>query len=356
MSVEDLSNTTSLATVAGLPAANTEPLNDDAALGAVWDQLEHDNGTARGPDGKFVSANVEQDAPVPEEPPQEGEGTGEEGDEAGSSTLTASGAPLPANWNGMDEDWAKIPADVQAKIATREGELHSRMSEQGRQIGTYKPVYDVVEQNRDLFNGKKRDDGGEITPAFAVQFLMEAQRQIDANPVASLIQIADRYGMRHHLAAALTGQIPIPQTAPQQQPAMTPAEIQRIVKEALTEDATVKSANEELSRFAAGKPLFAEISEDDMVHSIQKARNRLGDTASKQAVFDLAYDIAVNADPDLRAKAAATKKAAASDPKRVADAKRANGVNVTSTSSGKARELTEDELLAQAYDDIQNKD
>lgn len=354
MSVEDLSNTTSLATVADLPEANAEPVSDDTALGAVWDQLERDNGAARGTDGKFTNTNGEGGEALPIDPPQEGEGTGEEGDEAGSSTLTASGAPLPANWNGMDEDWAKIPADVQAKIATREGELHSRMSEQGRQIGTYKPVYDVVDQNRDLFNGKKRDDGGEITPAFAVQFLMEAQRQIDANPVASLIQIADRYGMRQHLAAALNGQVPIPQTP--QQPAMSPAEIQRIVQEALTKNATVHSANEELSRFAAGKPLYAEISEDDMVHSIHKARNRLGDTASKQAVFDLAYDIAVNADPDLRAKAAATKKAAASDPKRVADAKRANGVNVTSTSTGKARELTEDELLGQAFDDIQNKD
>jgi hypothetical protein len=135
------------------------------------------------------------------------------------------------------------------------------------------------------------------------------------------------------------------------QPAgMSPADVEKIIKGALTEDATVRAAAEELSRLSKDKPLYSEIAEDDMVHSIHKARTRLGDAASKEAVFDLAYDIAVNADPDLRAKAAAAKKAAATDPKRTADARRANAVNVTSNATGQTRQLTEDEQLARAYD------
>lgn len=354
MSVEDLNNAN-----AGATGAEQTVVDDDAALAAAFDQAsadEPDGGQQRGEDGKFKT-NGDGDEPDPNDPPQEGEGTGEEGDEAGSSTLTATGAPLPANWNGMDEDWAKIPPDVQAKIAVREQELHTRMSEQGRQIGQYKPLWDVVDQNKDLMEGRKMPDGRDITPAHGVAFLLAAQRAFDDNPIAALLDMADRAGVRQHLAAVLTGQAQIPRTQPQpQQPAVAPADVERIVKEALTEDASAKAANEELSRLSKDKPLYAEIAEEDMVHSIHKARKRLGNAASKEAVFDLAYDIAVNADPDLRAKAAAGKKAAVDNAKRVTDAKRANGVNLTSTQSSKGQSLTEDELLARAYDEIQSKE
>lgn len=356
MSVEDLNNPNAGAAGAG---AETTVVDDDAALAAAFDQASTDDqpaGQKRGDDGKFTT-NGEGDEPDPNDPPQEGEGTGEEGDDAGSSTLTAASTPLPANWNGMDEDWAKIPPDVQAKIAVREQELHNRMSDQGRQISTYKPLWDVVDQNKDLMEGRQMPDGREITPAHGVAFLLAAQRAFDENPIAALLDMADRAGVRQHLAAVVTGQAQVPRTQPQpQQPGVVPADVERIVKEALNEDAAAKAANEELSRLSKDKPLYAAIPEEDMVHSIHKARKRLGDAASKEAVFNMAYDIAVNADPDLRAKAAAGKKAAADNAKRVDEAKRANGVNVTSTQSGKGRSLTEDELLERAYDEIQSKE
>ncbi|MFD9897474.1 hypothetical protein [Mesorhizobium sp. NPDC059025] len=253
----------------------------------------------------------------------------------------------------MDADWVKIPADVQAKIAARETELHTRMSEQGRQIGGFKAYTEIFERNADLLAGKTKPDGSAPTMADAVDFLFQAQRRLDENPIAALIDIADRYGARDHLAAALAGQIAIP--ADRQRQTLTEADVTRIVRESSEHDATQRAANEEISRLAKDKPLYAEIAEDDMVHAIFKARNRLGDAASNEAVFDLAYDMAVNADPDLRTKAAAAKKAAAEDPKKTADAKRAASVNVTSTATGQNRQFTEDELLGQAYDEAQNR-
>ncbi|MEI5680496.1 MULTISPECIES: hypothetical protein [unclassified Mesorhizobium] len=361
MNVENLNSSTALST-GNAAVIETADLggNEDAALEAVWNQIERDNGSARDEGGKFSNGNGEGDEAAkaaetdPNAPPQEGEGTGEEGNEAGSSTLTATGVPLPANWNGMDGDWAKIPPDVQAKIAARDTEIHARMSEQGRKISEFQPYTEVFDRNKDLLSGKKMENGSEPSMVQAVDFLMNAQRRLDQNPIAGLMEIAERYGVLPHLKAVFSGQMQIPSDP---QPAgISPADVERIVKGALTEDATVKAANDELSRLTADKPLFSEIPEDDMVHFIHRARTKLGDAASKEAVFNQAYDMAVNADPDLRAKAAATKKAAAADPKRTADAKRANSVNVTSTSTGKARELTEDELLSSVYDEIQNKD
>lgn len=344
------------------PAATTVDLgstgNDDAELSAIYDQIERDNGAARDEAGKFSSGDGTTenngDGTTSSERPQEGGEPGGETGDAGSST--AQPVPLPANWRGMDADWAKIPADVQAKIAARDGELHTRMSEQGRQISAFKPVYDAVEQHRDVLEYHRMPDGGPIEPAFAVDFLLNAQRKLDTNPIAGLIEIADRYGVRDHLAAAITGQIPIPQTPQQQSAGLSPADVQRIVQESLSEEAQVRTLNDELSRLSKDKSLYSEIPEQDMVHSIHRARERLGETATKEAVFDLAYDMAVHADPTLRAKAAAAQSAAAAKSQRqTADARRAASINVTSTSTGRARELTEDEQLAQVYDEIKAK-
>ncbi len=170
------------------------------------------------------------------------------------------------------------------------------------------------------------------------------------------------YGARQALAHALGVQ-----AAPNSSAGVSPAEIKALIRDAMSEVSTrqateaeeldrINAAEKELDRLSKGKPLYSEIAEDDMVYAINKARGRLGEAASIDAVFDLAYDMAVNADPDLRKKAAAVqKKPAAEDPKKIEGAKRASSVNLTSTSTGKARELSEDELLAKAFDEAQDK-
>ena len=352
--MENLTNTDTTTADTGTVIDTASAPSDDAALGAVFDQFERDNGSARDEAGKFTNANG---AEASDGSSQEGEETGEVQANTEVSSPSADPVPLPANWRGrgMESVWGKIPADVQAQIAQHDAELHTRMSEQGRQIAEFRPYSEVFERNKDLLSGKTMPDGTAPTMLQGVDFLFSAQRRLDQNPIAGLIEIADRYGVRQHLAAALSGQIEIP--ADRQSPALTASDIAQIVREMQQEETVARSANEEVSRLAKDKPLYSEIAEDDMVHAIHKARSKLGDAASHEAVFDLAYDMAVNADPDLRKKAAAATKAAAAeeDPKRTADARRATSVNVTSTTTGKSRQLTEDELLGQAYDEAQNK-
>jgi phosphoserine phosphatase len=105
-----------------------------------------------------------------------------------------------------------------------------------------------------------------------------------------------------------------------------------------------------VDRVSKDMPLYDQIPEPDLVSFIHMAKQKLGGSASHEAVLKRAYDMAVNADPDLRAKAAALQGAATDDAERVAAAKRANATNLRSTSSGKARELTQEEELGAIYD------
>ena len=339
-------------------------LVDEDALGAIFDKHDRDHGAARD-NGKFVSPNPEKRAAV-EAPAQTGAGDGKEGEtEPGSSTPATTTVPLPGNWTGLDAVWEKIAPEDRQRIAAVQNEMHAKLSDQGRVISTLKPVSEVLERQKDYFDGRyKTADGQAITPAVAVEFFFNVQRELDKDPVTGLLNIADRYGAREQLAAALGKVAPagegqqgdaalrseIAGLKSQIRDLLNPASIDARINQKFSEKAAEKAADEEVSRLSKDKPLYSEIPEEDMVSSIHKARRKLGDAASKEAVFDLAYDMAVNADPDLRAKAAAAKPAAGDDPKKVEAAKRANAANIPSTSSGRTRQLTEEEELGEVYD------
>jgi hypothetical protein len=329
-----------------LPEGLAASIDVDADLGAVWDKMERDNGAERD-NGRFASPD--KDEPEPEQesagppPPADGE------EEAQSVSTPVAAAPLPPNLLGLEEDLAKIPADIREKIAARAMETHARMSDQGRQISTFKPITEVLERHKDVISGHRMPDGSPVTPHTAIDFLFNAQRKLDANPVAGLLEIIDTYNARDALKAVLTGQQEIPRTP---QPAPKPVDVERLVEAKLNEFTLAQKGQEEISRLSQGKPLFSEIPEDEMVFHINKAWEKLGSTASRQAVFDLAYDRAVNADPVLRAKAVPPKAVPPKAPD-IEAVKRANSVNIPSTSSGKPRPMSEDELLAATYDKAQ---
>ena len=369
MSVENLANA---AVETAMPVAS-----DDDQLGAIWDQVERDNGAARAEDGKFRSPNAEASTAPKEnaeitETPLEGEGGGEDGEKT-DSTPVVSTAPLPANWVGSDGKirpdleaiWNKLPPEDQQTLSRQQTDLHSRMSEQGRQIGALRPLNDVVERHRDLLEGRTLQDGSPVSPQAAIDFLFTAQRKLEADPASALIEIADTFGARDQLIAALvaagSGQQRQPNPTPRQSAGLTPAQIEEMVNSRLdhrlSEDAALRAAEAELDRLSKDKPFYAEIPESKMVNFILMSREDLGDAASPEAVFSRAYDMAVNADPILRAKAAAVnapqpKPAAQTDPKKTAGAKLAASVNVTSTKAGAPRKLSEDDELSGLYDEL----
>ena len=334
------------------------PVNDDAALEAIWNKNERDNGAAR-ENGKFASTKPEDQAAQAATDPLEG-GKGEEKPVV-SSTPDAAAVPLPANWRGMEETWEKIPAELRGSIAAKEQELQSTLSEQGRQLSAFKPVGEVIQKYGRFFStdsGYKMEDGTVPTPAQGIEYLFTVQDQLEKNTVPTLIEIIDRYGARDQIAAAF-GQAPQGDSELRREiaglkallaNANNPANIDQRIDQKFQAEAAAKAAAEEIKELSKDKPLFSEIPEKRMVSFINDAWDRLGDTAEKSAVLNLAYDMAVNADPELRAKAAAAKAAAVTDPKRVEGAKRAAGVNLTSTASGKGRPLTEEEELGMVFD------
>ena len=353
------------------PDTTTQSLDD--ALDAVWSKHgggefddspvyeEQTEGPARGPDGKFVSQKTEseQETPDPktEEAPQEGEEgaeqepateeaqEGEEPAEEGAETeeQPQSAAPVPSAWQHRKELWEQMPEDAREFISQREDELQRRQSDLGRQASEYKPVKQVLEHFRGLYDGQ-------LTPDQAVGQLFAAQAGLtDPNTrLQTLMQIVESYGAADQLRAVLTGEAEMPKTHQQpQQPGLTPEQIRGLLKQELAADRASREMSELVSRLSADKPLYNDIPETEMVYFIDKAWNRLGNTASQDAVFNMAYDMAVNADPDLRAKAAALTqvKAATRKPVSTEEAKRANSVNVTSTSSGKAQKPDLDKAL-----------
>ncbi|MER8628520.1 hypothetical protein NKH55_01920 [Mesorhizobium opportunistum] len=343
-------------------AINDNAAADDTALEAIWNKNERDNGAER-ENGKFVSADRSDAADTVS--PKGGEG----GELAGDGLTPGAGSvPLPDNWKGLQGAdvikgaWEKTPAEIRAFVAAREQELQGRLSDHGRQLSTVKPIQEVIDRHSHYFDpqkGRKLADGTVVTPAKAIDFLFNAQANLDRAPVESIMAIIDSYGVRDKIAAAFGQTVQQGESELRQEIAGlktllatvgNPASIDDRINQKLQERVDQQSAADELTRLSADKPLYSEIPEVDMVEAIHKARRKLGDAASKEAVFGLAYDMAVNADPDLRAKAAAGKPAASNGAAKVEGARRAAAVNIPSTASGKGRALTEEEELAAVYD------
>jgi hypothetical protein len=354
------------AAVIDAPQTDTVAVTDDA-LGAVWDKYERDNGADRATDGKFASSRAaepttEGTQPAAGEEPLEG-GEGGEAAEAGSTAQTA--APLPSNWqsNEMKEVWAKIPADLQPVIAAHDAKIRETLSKQGNALQAWKPISEIINENKDYFDGTK----AQYKPDDAIKAMFETVRQLDTHPVETLVQIAKEYGVLDKLAgafrlegedgaavntqnAALVAEISeLRNTIRELQSGFKPEIVDERVTQKLLEREEHAAAQDAIRRTSKDMPLFDAVPEDDMVHYIHRAKAKLG-TGSKDAVLKLAYDMAVNADPDLRARAAALNGAAVTDAGKVAAQKAANAANLRSTSTGKARELSEDELLGSIFD------
>jgi len=364
MSVEALTAPQPDSAAATIPApidTNTDTnISDDDALGAAFDRVSRDNGAAR-ENGRFASPKPNgQQEPTNEEPL---EGGGGEDTEAADTSTPAADVPLPSSWRGKEELWGKIPAEVKADLRAHQEGLHKTLSQQGQALSAFKPLSDVFGEFKEYFNGER----GQYKPDEAVRFLFAVQRSMDDKPVETILDIADRFEVRDKLIAALGGTVADPAAGGRQnneQAFLTqisqlkadvarlsdPSKIDERITKKLTEDRQQLEVDEVISRVSKDMPLYDQIPEPDLVTFIQVAKQKLGSAASHEAVLKRAYDMAVHADPDLRAKAAALASAAATDPDRVAAAKRANATNLRSTSSGRARELTQEEELEAVYD------
>jgi len=339
----------------------TAPASLDTELDGIWDRAYVTNGADRGEGGKFVSPNAEPNTETattqePEQASLEGETAGE-GQVDGS---TPAGVPLPANrlLTSLDPEWATLSPEVQQKLTERSNELHTRLSDMGKQVSTYKPLQDAASEFAEYFNGNLRgSDGQPINPADGIRYLANIQRQMDAKPLETLLSIADTYNLREELAKAFGGQV---QSVPQDQKILldkiagleralqgvqSPANIEQVLE--------ARELKAEARRLRESEPLVEAIEPERWEFFVKEGLRKLGEGASVQAVFKYAVSAAVEADPALRAKSQAAKPAAVNgNAQKAEEAKRAASVNVTSTSTGKARQPSLDDELGAVYDKL----
>jgi len=340
MSVEELNAPLNDSAATDPGTINTD-VSDDDALGAVFDRMGRDGDVSSG------------ENPLAENP-LEGGGGGEQ--PAGDTSTPPSGVPLPSNWRGLEDTWGKIPPELREPIRAHEEKLHRTLSEQGQVLSAYKPLGDVISSYREYFNGERAS----YKPHEAIDYLFSLQRNMDARPLDTLLEIADNYELRPELARIFAAGgggdnnpnvllARIGQLENTIRSMGDPAGIDQRISQKLHEDRTFNAVTEVIGRASKDMPLYAEV-EGDLPIYITKSWEKLGPAASQEAVLKRAYDMAVNADPDLRAKAAAFQSAAAGNPNQVAAAKRANQANLRSTSTGRTRDLTEEEELGAVYD------
>lgn len=321
---------------------------EDEALGAAFDRLMTNNGSDRGEDGKFVSTNPDKAASPGGE---DGAGDGD------AATVASDTSPAPANWNGLDDAWKALPADLQAKVKPHFEDLHRRMSDQGRQLASVKPFADHMAQATQAIPTFKG-----MAPEQVSQKALELAAvavELKRDPVGTLINIAHSTGQLEALAAKLSGQAmpegtqqitdlkrEIASLKNQLQQAADPSQIETQVSRVFEG----RAAQEAVNQFASdpANSFFADV-EPQMPAFITLAKEAKPGAPIKD-VLQTAYDMAINALPEVRAKVQAAVKSAAADPARTEAAKKAASINVKSNSTGKERVLTEAESLGSAYD------
>lgn len=337
------------------PAPIEAPINMDAELDAIYERNHVTNGAERADDGKFTSPDKEEVIPeAVETEPVEAEESVLEGAEAGEaegsdgSTPSDPSVPLPANWNGKDELWSKVPKEIQADIAAIQNELQARLSDQGRKIAEAKPITDTVAEFRHLFEGRVDEQGRALSPHEGIRRLAAAQQGLE-NPqtrLQTIMSIVDGYGARDHLAAILSGKAPVPVS----QPVQPQPNIDAVVEFKVSEKLDLNAREAAVSSFSQANPIWNQVGQEQQYNYTLAARTLLP-TASYDAVLKRALALAIEDTPALKAQIAAAAKPAVV-PKSVSPeaAKRAKSVNVPSTATGKVKEPTEDELLSRIYD------
>lgn len=333
--------------------APAEVVSDDDAMSAIYDRLVTNNGADRAEDGKFKSPKAESvndSAPVDGSPGGE-EGAADEPVEADNGVQQVPAAPshIPSE---VKAAWEKLPADAQKALADYTSQQDKKFGELGRELQKYKPVNDVVNEFKEYFDGSK----GKHDPAQAMRALFNIQRNMDSDPVGTLYKIAQTYGIHDQLfqgnadasreISSLTQTI---QELRQQVSQLTNGEYIQNQFSLLSEQQNVTKAIDE---FASSAPFYAEV-ENALPQFIDVARSRMGDTAKPQELLKAAYDMAVNAIPEVREKVQAAEKVKAAeqpDPKRTEAARKAASINVKSKGTGKQSFSSDEEAMAAAYD------
>lgn len=335
-------------------------VSSDEALGAIYDRLTT-KGIESEPEAEPSEAQAGRDergrfvkqAPA-EASPQDGEADVEEAP-ASVSERQAAPVSLPATWRqDMADIWEAVPEQHRDRLAQWSVETNNKLRDMGRKLEGYSDVQsvfdDMLQTYPDRFNGPEA-----MKPADGIKFLYQVQKDMDQKPVETLVDIATRYNIIPDLAKALgvTGdQVGVVQTLQntiQQLEARLANKFSPdMIRQEVTRTLSQREMEAEVTKFAAEKPFFEELT-PDLPDFIAIARKKMPE-ASHLELLSSAYDMAVNANPELRQKVSATQRVSATSEQRVAAAKKATSINIKSTAASKGKPRSDEEAMGDVYD------
>lgn len=315
-----------------------EPTEDDA-LSAAYDKL-----TAEDP----VEEAVEDAAP--DQPDQE------EVAEAETAEEPAPEAPsdLPA---ALKNHWKAIPEEARDAFVNSQREMSRKLAEAGRMTQGLSPIKDVLvkasQEIPHLMNMKPEQVASEVME------LARMSQNFQQKPVETMLSLVKRHGLEQAMAQALSGQ-DVTQDARhtaalQNKIASLEKQLAQVsnpeyLREQVSSITAQERATDEVTRFAQSAEHWGDV-EPHIPQIIPLMREKMPNGSNAdilKASYELALQIYL---PDAKAKAEAAEQAAARpDPEKAEAVKRAKSVNVSGQSSGKAREMTEDEIYSAAYE------
>lgn len=323
----------------------------DDAVGAAYDRMMTNNGSDRGDDGKFVSPNGQEASAG---------GADEAGAGAPAVTPPAVETPAPAHLpQSIKSLWPAMSEDARKAWSAHVTDTDRKFGEQGKVLGQMKPFHDEFVAAMEQY-----PEWRGLPPAQLAQGairLAAVEREFSKNPVGVIMDLAKRSGSLEKLAQVFNG------NAQQGDQGHHVARLEReletlrsqlgkaadpdTIRGEINRTMLAKDAEKLTSDFAAGKEHWAEV-EAELPDFIRMVLAKGGERPMSDVLSD-AYDMAINANPAVRAKiraAEAKATAAQTDPKRTEAARKAASMNVKPTANGKDRPGTEEEAMGAAYD------
>lgn len=332
----------------------------DDTLGDVWDKLQE-------PVKDVAPIEEKTEEPV-EEPSQDGrprdehgrfikaDGTPEEAPKPDETTeqpkVVASKTP-PPSWSAQAKaEWAKLSPAIQDAVLKRESEASTGFKTYSDKVKALEPIERALQPYGHFLaaNG--------IEPAEYVKRLANADHYLRTNPREAIQWIARTYGIQlDSLRETREEQPPADPhiAALEQQVNGIVSFIRETQQQAATRESQSLQSQVESFRTASNTdgspkhPYFEEVRQD-MAALVQSGR---------ATTIEDAYDMAIYANRQVRERVLADQKAKDEaerkrvQEKRVADAKKAAGTNLSSrgaVAGSPAKSQSIDETIAQAYD------
>lgn len=242
-----------------------------------------------------------------------------------------------------------LPDDKAEAILSFAEKQHQKLSELGRQASQSKEFKEIADRYPRYFA-----DGG-MSPAEAFSKLLEANAILDKDPVSGLMYIAKTYGVEHLLtpssdkgdeASSQSLVAKIKELELRLQEASSPSHIDQRISAVFQQNKTLDTVN----RFSSEKPFWSDV-EGVLPRFIEIAKETAGSDSTHESILETAYDMAINALPNVRDKIAksASPEADAAASRRAKEAQKAASINLKSSNPASRAPRTEDEALRQIW-------